>query len=120
MFEDLKKSLDKGLDVAFMNAEKLAQAAKDLAKEHKLNKEEAKKLLDFLVEKSENARKSVENEVQQLVRTALNKMDVVTRDDFKALEARVAKLEKGAKKANPAKKPAAKKVTKKPAVPASE
>jgi polyhydroxyalkanoate synthesis regulator phasin len=120
MFEDLKKSLDKGLDVAFMNAEKLAQAAKDLAKEHKLNKEEAKKLLDFLVEKSESARKSVENEVQQLVRAALNKMEVVTRDDMKVLEARVAKLEKGTKKATPAKKPAAKKPTKKSAVQPSE
>ena len=46
-------------------------------------------------------------------------MEVVTREDLKALETRVAKLEKGAKKAAPAKKPAAKKVTKKSADQAS-
>ncbi len=114
MFEDLKKTIDKGLDIAFMNAEKVAQAAKDLAKENKLTKEEAKKLYDYLVKKSEEARKSVETEVQALVKTALKKMEVATQADLKKLDARVKKLEakgkapvrrKAAPKATPAPKP---------------
>jgi len=107
MFEDLKKTIDKGLDIAFMNAEKLAQAAKDLAKENKLTKEEAKKLYDYLVKKSEEAKKNVENDLQVLVKKTLKKMNVTTQDDLKKLEDRIKKLESGKKapvKAKPAPK----------------
>lgn len=107
MFEELKKSIDKGLDFAFMNAEKLAQAAKDLAKENKLNKEEAKKLYDYLVKKSEEAKKTVEDDLQILVKTTLKKMNVPTQDDLKQLENRIKKLEQVKKtpvKAKPASK----------------
>jgi polyhydroxyalkanoate synthesis regulator phasin len=111
MFEDLKKTIDKGLDIAFMNAEKLAQAAKDLAKDNKLNKEEAKKLYDYLVKKSEEAKKSVEDEVQVLVKATLKKMNVPSQEDLKKLEDRIKKLEGG--KVTPAKAKAAPKVVKK-------
>ena len=109
MFEDLKKSIEKGVDFAFMNAEKLAQAAKDLAKENKLTKEEAKKLYDVLLKKSEEARKNVENEVQTLVKATLKKMNVVTQADLKKLEDRIKKLE-AVKKAPAKPKPAPKTV----------
>jgi len=97
MFEDLKKSIDKGLDYAFMNAEKLAQAAKDLAKENKLTKEEAKKLYDHLVKRSEEARKTMESELQGLLKTSLKKMNIPTQEDLKRLEERIKKLEGGKK-----------------------
>ena len=61
MFEELKKSIDKGLDYAFMTTDKLAKAAKEMAKENNLTKEEAKKLLDLLVKKSEETRKTLED-----------------------------------------------------------
>ena len=82
MFEDLKKSIDKGLDYAFMNAEKLAQAAKDLAKEHKLTKEEAKKLYDYLLAKSEETKKTVEADLNELVKNTMKKMNIPTQDDI--------------------------------------
>jgi len=95
MFEDLKKTIDKGLDIAFMNAEKLAQAAKDLAKENKLTREEAKKLYDHLVKKSEEAKKNMEAELQSLVKNALKKMNIPSKEDLKKLEDRLKKLESG-------------------------
>jgi polyhydroxyalkanoate synthesis regulator phasin len=107
MFEDLKKTIDKGLDIAFMNAEKLAQAAKDLAKENKLNKEEAKKLYDYLLKKSEEAKKTVEDDLQEFVKKTLKKMNVTTQEDLKKLEDRIKKLESGKKapvKAKPVQK----------------
>ena len=97
MFEDLKKSIDKGLDYAFMNAEKLAQAAKDMAKEHKLTKEEAKKLYDLLAKKSEDAKKTVEAELNILVKNTMKKMNIPSKDDIKKLEDRIKKLESGKK-----------------------
>jgi polyhydroxyalkanoate synthesis regulator phasin len=107
MFEDLKKSIDKGLDFAFMNAEKLAQSAKDMAKENKLTKEEAKKLYDYLVKKSEEAKKTVEDDLQVLVKNTLKKMNIPTKDEIKKLEDRIKKLE-SAKKAPVKAKPAPK------------
>ena len=113
MFEDLKKSIDKGLDYAFMNAEKLAQSAKDMAKEHKLTKEEAKKLYDHLVMKSEETKKSVEAELQVLVKNTMKKMTIPTQEDIKKLEERIKQLESGKK--TPVKtKPAVPKVAKSP------
>jgi len=97
MFEDLKKTIDKGLDYAFMNAEKLAQAAKDMAKENKLTKEEAKKLYDHLLAKSEEAKKTVEAELQVLMKTTMKKMNIPSQDDIKKLEDRIKKLEGGKK-----------------------
>jgi len=114
MFEDLKKSIDKGLDYAFMNAEKLAKAAKDMAKENKLTKEEAKKLYDHLVAKSEEARKNVETELQALVKNTLKKMDIPSKDELKKLEDRVKKLEGGKK--TPVKPKPAPRVAKNPAM----
>jgi polyhydroxyalkanoate synthesis regulator phasin len=110
MFEDLKKSIDKGLDIAFMNAEKLAQAAKDLAKENKLTKEEAKKLYDYLLKKSEEAKKNVEDDLHVLVKNTLKKMNIPSQDDLKKLEERIKKLEpvkKAPVKAKPVPKVAA-------------
>ena len=40
MIENLKKTLDKGIDYAFMTTDKITKAAKELAKEHNLTKEE--------------------------------------------------------------------------------
>jgi len=97
MFEDIKKTIDKGLDIAFMNAEKLAQAAKDLAKENKLNREEAKKLYDYLVEKSDETRHNLEKELQALVKATLKKMEIPSQEDLKKLEARIKKLESAGK-----------------------
>ena len=110
MFEDLKKSIDKGLDYAFMNAEKLATAAKEMAKENKLTKEEAKKLYDHLVAKSEEAKKSVETELQEMVKNTMKKMNIPSKDEIKKLEERIKKLESGKK--SPVKAKAAPKVVK--------
>ena len=115
MFEDLKKSIDKGLDYAFMNAEKLAQSAKDLAKEHKLTKEEAKKLYDYLLAKSEETKKNVEADLNELVKNTMKKMNIPTQDDIKKLEDRIKKLESGKK--IPVKEKPAPKVSKNPKAP---
>jgi len=105
MFEELKKSIDKGLDYAFMTTDKLTKAAKDLAKENNLTKEEAKKLLDHLVKKSEETRKTLEVNFQELVKTTLNKMNIPSKEELKKLEDRIKKLEAKKVPIKPARKP---------------
>ena len=113
MFEDLKKTIDKGVEYAFMNAEKVAQAAKDLAKENKLNTEEAKKLYEHLLAKSEEAKKTMESEIQLMIKAVLKKMEVPTQEEIKKLE--TAKAAPVKSKVAPKKAETAKKTVKKQA-----
>jgi polyhydroxyalkanoate synthesis regulator phasin len=123
MLENLKKSIDKGLDYAVMTSEKMTKAAKEMAKENNLTKEEAKKLLEYLVKKSEEAKKSMGSDLHDIVKSAMKKMDIPTKEEIKKLEERIKKLEgyhktavKPAAKPTPVKKSipvAAKKKTRK-------
>lgn len=103
MFENLKETLEKGIDYAFMTSEKIAKAAKELAKENNLTKEEAKKLIDFLQKKSEETRQNLEKTLQDLLKASLKKMEIPTREEIQKLENRISKLE-GKKKPAAAKK----------------
>ena len=121
MLENLKETLDKGIDFAFMTTEKITKAAKELAKENNLTKEEAKKLLDYLQKKSEQTRKTLESTMQDFVKNSLKKMDIPSKEDMKKLENRIKKLEAvnkratvTTKKKGTPKKPAAKKTVGRP------
>ncbi len=103
MFENLKEKLDKGIEYAFMTSEKITKAAKELAKENNLTKEEAKKLLDYLQKKSEETRDNLEKTMQDFLKASLKKMEIPSREDMKKLEERIRKLE-GKKKPAVAKK----------------
>jgi polyhydroxyalkanoate synthesis regulator phasin len=112
MFENLKQAFDKGVEFAFSTTEKVEKAAIEFAKENNLNKEEAKKLINHWVKKSEEMKKTLEKQIAELQKTTITKMNLVTMEDYKVLEARINKLEgKGEKpiKAKPVKKVARKK-----------
>jgi polyhydroxyalkanoate synthesis regulator phasin len=93
MFEELKKALDKGMDYAFMTKDKVEKAVKEFAKENNLNKEEAKKLFDQVVKKSEETRNYLEERAVELQKAAIQKMNLVTKEDYMKLEDRIKKLE---------------------------
>ncbi len=98
MFEELKKAMDKGMEYAFMTKDKVEKAVKDFAKENNLNKEEARKLMDQVIKKSEETWKNVEEKALEMQKSAIEKMNLVTREDYEKLENRIKKLE-GLKKA---------------------
>jgi polyhydroxyalkanoate synthesis regulator phasin len=115
MFESLKQAFDKGVEYAFTTTEKIEKAAKEFAKENNLNKEEAKKLLDHWVKKSEEMKVALEKQISDLQKATITKMNLVTMADYKALEVRIKKLEgSGRKPVKPVRKSTAvKKVVKK-------
>jgi polyhydroxyalkanoate synthesis regulator phasin len=111
MFEELKKTLDKGMDYAFMTKDKVEKAVKDFAKENNLTKEEAKKLIDQIAKKSEVTRNYLEERAIELQKAAIAKMNLVTKEEYKKLEGRLKKLEDSHKTpANPNKKVPAEKI----------
>jgi polyhydroxyalkanoate synthesis regulator phasin len=93
MFENLKQAFDKGVEFAFSTTDKIEKAALEFAKENNLNKEEAKKLFDQWVKKSEEMKKNLEKQITELQKKTIAKMNLVTMQDYKALEARIKKLE---------------------------
>lgn len=94
MFEDLKKMFDKGVDFAFSTKEKIEKAVKDFAAENNLTREEARKLLDEVIKKSEETRKTVETKIIELQQAAIEKMNLVTKEEYRKLEERIVRLEK--------------------------
>ena len=117
MFESLKHAFDKGVEYAFTTTKQIEKAAKQFAEENNLNKKEAQKLLDHWVKKSEEMKSALEKQVAEFQKTTIAKMNLVTMEDYKALEARIKKLEGPGRK--PAKtvlkaRPARKVVKKKP------
>ncbi len=93
MFEQIRKTIDKGLEIAFMTKDKIQQSVVEIAKENNLTKEEARKLLDQLVKKSEETKKNFEEKIIELQKAAMNKMNLVSREEFDKLELRLKKLE---------------------------
>jgi len=117
MFESLKEAFDKGVEYAFATTEKIEKAAIEFAKENNLNKEEAKKLLDHWVKKSIEMKTALEKQIAEIQKATIAKMNLVTKDEYKALEDRLKKLEgNGKSSARPARKatPVKKVVKKKP------
>ncbi len=97
MFDFIKKSMSVGLGLAFLTKEKIETIAKELSERGELEKKDVKKFIEDLSEKSEEARKKVDGRIEKIVKAVLEKVNLVSRDDFLNLEKQVKKLEKALK-----------------------
>ncbi len=93
MFDLLKKTILTGIGIASLTKDKIEELGKKISEESKLSAEEGKKLVNDLLKQSEKAREDLENQVQKLVKIALEKLDIPTREDLNRLEKRIIKLE---------------------------
>ncbi len=86
MFDLIKKTILTGVGLAVMTRDKIEELAKELTEKGKLSEKEGKKLIDELLSKSEQARKDLETKLEDMVRRALGKVDVATKEDIAGLE----------------------------------
>lgn len=93
MFDLLKKTMLTGIGIASMTKDKIEELGKKISEESKLTEEEGKKMVNDLLKQSEKAREDLENQVQELVKQALEKTNIPTREDLNRLEKRIIKLE---------------------------
>ena len=93
----IKKTMFTGLGLAFLTKEKIEDIAKDFADEGEIKKKDIKKFIEDLSEKSEEARKKVDGRIEKIVKAILEKMNLVSRDDFLKLEKQVKQLKKALK-----------------------
>ena len=68
--------------------------AKKAAKEAKLTEEEGRKLVDELLNHSEETRKELEKKINDQVKNALDKAGVATKEDLNELKKMIDKLQK--------------------------
>ncbi|MCD4676503.1 MAG: phasin family protein [Desulfobacula sp.] len=93
MFDLLKKTILTGIGIASMTKDKIEKLGKKISEESKLTAEEGKKFINDLLKQSEKAKDDLEAQVQKLVKKALKKFNIPTREDLNRLEKRIKKLE---------------------------
>ena len=92
MFDLIKKMAYTGLGLAFMTKEKIEELSKEVVEKGKLSETEGKEFIDELQKKSEEARKKVEEQIENAVKDALKKMNIPSRDDMLRLEKQIEEL----------------------------
>jgi polyhydroxyalkanoate synthesis regulator phasin len=92
MKETLKNMFYIGAGAAFLTKEKLEELKADLIETGKVTKEEGKQLIEEMFKKSEEAKKQLEQKIQDAVTDQLRKKNVATGDDIAELKSRIEEL----------------------------
>ncbi len=92
MIEYLRKPMLMGLGLAFLTKDKIEEMANDLAEKGDLSKKDVRAFVEDLSSRSEEAKKKVEQRVEKIVKKTLEKMNLVSRDEFLELEEQVRRL----------------------------
>lgn len=92
--EDLfKKFIYTGVGMVSSNAELLQKNIKELIKKGKLSEEEGRKVVNDLIDDTNNKREEFEERLKGLVDAILNKLDLPSREEVNSLKARIAEIE---------------------------
>ena len=92
MFEIIKKTMLTGIGLAAVTREKIEEIAEDLIEKGQITEKEGKEFIDELMKKSEQARTDLEKKVEDIVRKALKKMNVATKEDIAGLEKKIRQM----------------------------
>jgi len=87
-----KKTLLTGIGLALVAKDELEDIAGDLEKKLNLTEKEGKKFLDELQEKYDNTQKKLEDRVEKSVNDFLQKANIITENDLKALKKEIRDL----------------------------
>lgn len=92
--EDLfKKFLYTGVGLVSHNAELLQKNVKELIDKGRLSEEEGRKVVDDLIDDTNNKREEFEDRLKGLVDGILGKLDLPSREEVSSLKSRIAELE---------------------------
>ena len=94
MVDLLRKMVLTGIGLVYMTKDKIEEVAKNLSEESNLTEEEGRKLAKDMLSQSEEAKRNLETRIDKVVKSALGKLDIPSRQDLQKLESRVEELEK--------------------------
>lgn len=90
---DLKQVFSLGLGAAVATKEQIEKTVEGLVKKGEVSREESKELINQWIEKGEQAQRDLDDQVKARVNEALSQLNVVTKEEFNALERRIRELE---------------------------
>jgi polyhydroxyalkanoate synthesis regulator phasin len=90
----IKKTMLTGIGFALKTWDEVESLAKEFVEKGKMSEKEGSKFLDELQKKYEESQNKLEARVEKSVKQFLRKMDIVTRDDLKALRREISELKK--------------------------
>lgn len=93
MFDPIRKTLFAGLGATVVTVEKMNAALQELVDKGKLSADEARSTAEKIAEESKAEYEEVRSSLNKTFREWLEKTPVCTREEIKALETRVARLE---------------------------
>lgn len=91
-FFDQFFSLSLGVMVA--SKEQVEKVVNELVEKGEISKKESMEMMEKLIEKGDKTKKDLDETVKKRVQHALKELDLVTMEDYRKLEERVAQLEK--------------------------
>lgn len=93
MIELVKKTMLAGVGLAVVTKDKVLESLNELVEQGKLTKEEAVEMSDKIVQESKERTENAKAETGRLFNEILQKANLVTKDQYDALAARVTELE---------------------------
>ncbi|MTV50730.1 hypothetical protein GJ688_17495 [Heliobacillus mobilis] len=93
MLDVVRKALLAGLGALTLTKERAESLVDELVKKGEMSKEDASKIVSELLEKSKEQREVVADTIKTEFHRVRNDFGFVTRKEYEALEARIAKIE---------------------------
>jgi polyhydroxyalkanoate synthesis regulator phasin len=98
MVDILKKALLASVGVAYLTKDKIEEVGKKIVADANVNEAEARKFVEELVQKSTEAKSSLEKSIAEKVQAALHGLNLSTQKEMEELKRRIAELEAQLKK----------------------
>ena len=92
MIDLVKKAMFTGIGVMSLTKEKIEDIAGEFVSKGKLSEKEGKKLVNDLLERSEESKGELKKQIEAVVKSTLAKMDIATKSDMEALKSELAGL----------------------------
>lgn len=94
----LESAFYTGIGLALKGKEKVEEAARKFADEHKMTVDEGKKFVDDVVASAENTKEDLTKKIEETTENLISKMGLVKQKEVDTLKAKVAELENELKK----------------------
>ena len=93
----VKKAMFTGIGVMSLTKEKIEDIAGEFVAQGKLSEQEGKKMVNDLLERSEESKGALKKQIEAVVKSTLAKMDVATKSDMESLKSDMADLRESLK-----------------------
>lgn len=94
MIDLIKKSMLTGIGIAILTKDKIEEIAQDFVDRGKLSEQEGQKIVQEMLDKTEESKRELKKQTDQAIETTLGKMQLPRTSDIEELRAEIVALRK--------------------------